>query len=187
MRIIAVSLTVALMFGYAEQAVATDTPNDIEMVNGWAVSAMGSTGSCIALKAFTHRRGFENSVFVTLNAREKNATVGFSTPEPSSLEPGAEVNLKVVFLGAGGGYDDGWGMLKFDVDVPEETVDRNFVSRDLNKSFLDDFAKNTSIGFFYGENIVSAFNLEGSAAAVTALRTCSFRLHGLNPNDPFLK
>ena len=61
-----------------------------------------------------------------------------------------------------------------------------FNARDM----LRDIARNDIIAFSIDEKasrLVGSFALDGSAAAVAALRQCSFEVAGLNPDDPFLR
>lgn len=161
--------------------------SEIKMVQDWGIYENDDGSGCTMLQAFNDRQSGKVSVLhLDFSAKDKDASVGFSNFTATSLQTGETKSLKIVFLGARGSFDDGWDERDFRVYVNDEGA-RTFLSERLDREFLDDFAKNTVIGFFTGETLVSSFELKGSAEAVRELERCSFRVHGLNIKDPFLR
>jgi len=170
-------------FALAQPAVARE---DVH-VNGWLISEV--TGkACKATSYFRNREtGNPSHVYISYSAVGKFVTVGFSNSKATSLKSGDKVSLRILMQPLS--ISENWIGREFHVGVIESGA-RYFWSEKLPVSTVENFARATAIGFLTGQEKVSAFSLEGSAAAVRELRKCAFEVAGLdhlNVDDPFLK
>jgi len=123
------------------------------------------------------------TVVLKYNAKTKDATLGFTNKNATSLTEKDEKGIEVDFLN-GRKLDDGWGETNFSVTV-ERDGSRLFVSQPLDPELLTDFAKNRTIAFFYSKKLIGSYALDGSSKAVPALKACAMKVAGYNPKDPF--
>lgn len=157
---------------------------DVE-VGEWTIDALSET--CTATSYYNEAAtGNESHVAIHYNALKKYAFLSFTNSKATSLKEGDKVKLLVAFKYPNGDYDEDWGVGEFDVNVASQGS-RFFSSPIYNVQMLEDFGRARLVGFFVGDEVVSSFPLEGSAAAIKELRKCAFEMVGLNPLDPFLK
>jgi hypothetical protein len=125
----------------------------------------------------------DEALWFEYDAASKGATIMFTEQHASSLAEGAKRTLDVPFVD-GKRLDDGWKRIEFTARVSSDGR-RMLFSEKLTAQFLDDVAEGSTIGFYYGETLVSAFDLHKAGKAVTALRDCAKRSAGIDPRDPF--
>lgn len=154
-------------------------------VGDWTIDAVGETCSATALYG-ENRTDALTHVSIHYNARNKTAYIAFTNSKATSLKQDEQVYLTIAFKRPNGDYDEGWGAKRFDVTVMSSGT-RYFESQNLDYELVSDFARSKLVVFFIGTEAISAFPLDGSAVAVTALKECAFEAAGLNPLDPFLK
>jgi len=149
--------------------------------NGWMVRIGKS--QCLAARSYESG----DILYIAYDAETNLAVVSVSDPDATSLKDGQEVKLHVIFIG-NERLDTGWGVRDFKVFKEDSSIMMmgSFDARDM----LRDVARNDIIALSIdgtAERLVGAYNLDGSSAAIDALRRCSFEVKGLNPNDPFLR
>lgn len=180
---IRLSLFVALALLPPTLAQAEDRPTVYKTTQSHWVIMKGSK-QCVAA------RGYEGDHFLHIGFDPVTNTVavGVTDPNATSLKEGQEIKLHVFFFGANT-VDDGWGLWDFTVGKDDDGRPMMLGAFDA-RDMLRDIARSESIAFSIdaeAKRPVGLFPLKGSAAAVAALRQCSFEAAGLNPNDPFLR
>lgn len=113
--------------------------------------------------------------------------IGIAVPDATSLKEGEEVQLHVIFVGARK-LDEDWGATRFYVSANGGM--NQLIGSFNGRQMIRDISRNDIIAFSIdgtAERLVGSYSLDGSAAAMDALRRCSFELQGLNLNDPFLR
>lgn len=151
-------------------------------VGGFRVAAMENEASCSMIAVYedgTH-------LYASFDAAKTRATVVFSSDVATSVKQDEKHKLDILMTNSRK-VDDGWEDIEFTVRWLEDPRKPAFFSQNLESNFLDDLARYDGISFFIGDNMIEGFKLDGSAAAVKALRECGFAVAGLNPKDPFLK
>ncbi len=142
--------------------------------SGWTVFKDDEYRTCSLITIYTT----DEMLFVQFNNVTDSADVVFTSDKGGVLGENDERNLNIVFL-KGGRVDQGWKNISF----KKKKLERNafFAHLDGN-DFLVDFAASSRIGFFYNDEPIEVYNLEGSAIAVKKLRECAARY---GARDPF--
>lgn len=177
------SLIVAFtLFGHSCAYAQVDSaPTYRELTNGWSIRVSGDY--CVAVT--TYQDG--DNLMIAYEPAHNRAMVSISDRDSSSLQEGDRVELHVLFVG-GRRLDEDWGSVGFNV-YKNDGVSQMVGVFD-GREMLRDIARYELIAFSVDgttERLVGSYSLKGSAAAMEALRRCSFEASGLNINDPFVR
>lgn len=142
--------------------------------SGWSVFKDDQDRTCSLITIYTT----EEMLFIQFNNVTDSADVVFTSDKGNVLGENDQRNLDIVFL-KGGRVDTGWTNIPF----KKKKLERNGFFAHLNgDDFLTDFAASTKVGFFYKDEPIEVYDLDGSAVAVRKLRECAVRY---GARDPF--
>lgn len=147
--------------------------------DSWSVWTNFDGSSCGVMRLFTSERGIDNisSVAAVVPWTGDNAILLFQNEKFRSLSSGETYSLEVVFL-KGDQLDTGWGLREF---VAEDDMLRVFLSwADLGP----DLRSADTIGFFRDDELIDAYELDGSSRALDQLEVCR-KVNGGGLADPF--
>jgi hypothetical protein len=145
-------------------------------VRGWSIYR--NSDNCLAMR--NYERGL---LVVRYDAKPQLTTISFSYPEGTSLKDGDEKPVRMYFLRQNGSLDSGWATAQFKVQIigSEATLS----SPGLQNPALSDIRSAKTVGFFYNDKVIRAFNLTGNAEALDEVKRCSMQVNNLNPKDVF--
>lgn len=169
------TLVLALSVGMSAAA-ADDDP--IDEIGAWSIYRNAT--NCAAFSAFAD----EEFVGIYYDASDRSTWIVFTDVDATSLDDGDARTIDIYLERADGSIDDGWEGVEFTLGVGGDGR-RLFVSQDLDEPALSDFKKARTIGFFYKDRKIAAYDLAGTAAALGAVERCSMGVHGINPRDVF--
>lgn len=123
-------------------------------------------------------------MFVEYDARLERVTFGFTEKSVKTLRDGQQVPV-IFTLGHAEDYRTYPAKM---MSVTVGSTGNTSFKTTFEPWFLDHFAKQSGIGFLTTKMVlINAYSLDGSAAAVAALRTCAERVSNIRPSDPFTK
>lgn len=176
------------MYRYILALVATLMPYSAhanviqEWNNGWQIRTTDE--NCFATRVYEN----DDHLVITYDPTEDKVMMSISDPDATSLRAGQTVDLHVIFVSPSV-LDDGWGVKKFTVAKHENGLSQ-MIGVFEGRVMLNDLSRYDVIAFSIdgtANRMVGSYSLDGSAKAMSALKTCAFAMYGLNPNDPFIQ
>lgn len=138
------------------------------LVSGWTLDEYASRCS------MTAKYGDRELLLLRYDAKLESVMMLFSDPSVHALANGEKRTIRVDLINTARNHlDDGWGSTDFLVVKPDNEPTA-FVAK-FNSEILGDIATNNTIAFSYKNTVLQSFSLDGSAAAVAALRTCALK------------
>lgn len=168
---------VVLMSSFTSSA-QSDGDSGIQLYNrnGWNVHRLED--SCYLTAAYAR-----SSVHITINERANNAILNVISENFGSIVDGQIYNIQMHFVNLNNRRASSCDDLEFRGMV---LPDSRGVAVVLNlQDFAEDFSRFQRFGLYYQERMIGAFDLDGSAAAFAALRSCDRELERDVPTDPF--
>lgn len=152
-------------------------------VPGWTINRL--RGFCSMGTDFQNKLSKATTVLLLFyDYRLESVKLIFNDPGVKSLHPKDTKKLTIKFIGSDR-LDDSWGEQEFMVLENLRGYEGAAFGAKFVPEMLDDLAKHSGVGFYYGAVLLQAFPLEGTALAVKKLRECASSEAALNPSDPF--
>ena len=150
----------------------------IDRVAGWSIYK--NKTDCSAYSVFAD----DESVGISYDASDRSTSIVFTNADATSLAEGDTRTIDIYLKAADGSLDDGWRGTAFTVSTDAQGR-RIFVSQKLMEPALTDLKNAAAVTFFYNDKMIAAYQLAGTAAALSKVEQCSMKVHHINPKDVF--
>ncbi|HEX7711311.1 MAG TPA: hypothetical protein VF418_10280 [Sphingomonadaceae bacterium] len=166
----------ALALFLASSMPATAAP--IDKIAGWSIYR--NEDNCSAYSVFSNNELFG----IAYDASDRSTKIVFTNADAKSLDEGDTRTIDIYLKRADGTIDNSREGTEFTLGVDSDGS-RVFVSRNLAEPALADLKNATAIVLFYKDRKIAAYNLAGTAAALSAVERCSMKVHHIDPKDVF--